>query len=298
MNQLVKPTQHIPVLVPEILEGLKVAKDTWFVDATVGGGGHSSEFLKVGANVLAFDQDPEAIARLQIRFSKEIEEKRLILVKDNFAHLHLHIRKLGKPITGILFDLGMSTDQLRISGRGFSFLKDEPLDMRMSQSGETAGDFVNTASFRQLVETFITNGEEPLAEAIASQIIATRKKSPLLTASALAALVKEVYAERHVGQLQHPATRIFQALRIAVNDELLVLKNVIPDAFKILDTQGRLGIISFHSLEDRIVKQAFINFTNKNQGKLINKKPIRPTEKEMKQNPASRSAKLRIIEKI
>lgn len=291
---------HTPVLLREVIEGLKVKKGLWYVDATAGGGGHTGEILRLGGFVLALDQDEVAIERLKIRFKEEIKEGRLLLVQDNFSNLPEITKRLElRNIYGILLDLGMSTYQIKQSGRGFSFMSDEPLDMRMWQGlQKTAADIVNTYSENDLAYVFTKFGEDVLASKIAQAIVEFRRGQKIQTTGQLGSLVNSVYTLAHRHERIHPATRIFQALRIEVNDELTVLKQVLPFSVDLLSKQGRLVVISFHSLEDRIVKNFFRMSEQSKELLAITKKPIVAGGSERRKNPPSRSAKLRIAEKI
>lgn len=263
---------HIPVLLNEVLEALNVKPGEKYIDCTYGGGGHFLGIEKAGGIVLGIDQDPEAKAP----------------VHGNFAHLKNIAQEHGfDPVSGILFDLGVSSHQLETDYRGFSFNKDAPLDMRMDQTlGPTAADLVNAGSESELANLFWKFGEERFAKAIAREI----KKTKIETTDQLAKAVLRARPARKAGRGKdrtHPATRIFQALRIAVNDELAGLESALPQAVELLKPGGKLVVISFHSLEDRIVK----NFMKKSE-------LITPTDEEVSENPRSRSAKMRVYEKI
>ncbi len=289
---------HLPVLLNEVIEGLHIVQGGHYIDATVGGGGHTLAILKKGGNVLGIDRDRDALAYARKIIDKEGEtlKAKATLVQGNFGDIREIVQKQGiSSITGILFDLGISTYQIKQSGRGFSFLRSEPLDMRMDQeTGVLVEEVVNRAHSEELIDIFTRYGEEELAEPIAYAIIQSRTKNRIKTTTDLVAIVKNVYEKRHKKSTIHPATKVFQALRIAVNDELGQLKKAFVNTFELLDSRGRIAIISFHSLEDRIVKQSL----RKDGLRMVNKKPMTPSLEEIKSNPASRSAKLRIGEKI
>lgn len=297
---------HTPVLLQETIEALKVQKGKKYIDATVGGGGHVLEILKHGGKVLGIDCDQEAIGYLSEKIknhkqslfsikSKIKNWKRLTLVQGNFRDLGEIARSKGfTKAAGILFDLGVSSYQLEQEARGFSFQKEGPLDMRMDPSAGsgqavTAADLINGLTKGELYELFSKLGQEPRALAISESIVRARRISPIKTTGELAMII-----EKRRGGL----ARVFQALRIAVNDELNNLRSVLPQAVSLLEKGGRLAVISFHSLEDRIVKDSFHHFQEKGLGTVITKKPIVPSLTEIKMNKRSRSAKLRVLEKL
>lgn len=285
---------HIPVLLHEVLEYLAVEKGRDYIDATAGGGGHTVEILHRGGRVLAIDQDEEAIEQLEI-IKKKNNNEQLTIVQDNFRNIKKVAQDNGfEKVDGILFDLGVSSHQLD-SNRGFSFLRDESLDMRMDQRQQVnALDVINTYPEEKLVDIFLRWGEEIHAEKIAAHIVDFRKKQRIETTGTLAAIIEEVVPR--TGMI-HPATKVFQAVRIAVNDELEVLKEALQDAYTVLNKQGVLAVISFHSLEDRVVKQVFLQLEQKQLGQIITKKPVTATDEEIAHNRRSRSAKLRIFKK-
>lgn len=260
---------HIPVLLKEALEALNVKPGEKYIDCTYGGGGHSKVIIEAGGIVLGIDQDKEAQAA----------------VHGNFAHLKEIAKNAGfEKVAGILFDLGVSSHQLETPERGFSFNLDAPLDMRMNQSmGLTAADLVNAGSEKELANLFWKFGEERDSQKIAKAILNSR---PITNTNQLANLILKV---SHVNPKDrtHPATRVFQALRVAVNDELASLETALPQAVEILKPGGKLVVISFHSLEDRIVKKF-----------MLKSKVIKPTDEEIAQNAPSRSAKMRVLTKI
>ena len=303
---------HIPVLLQETIEGLNIKENGIYVDGTAGGGGHSGEILRhlTTGKLISIDQDPDAIKTLTQRFK---DNENSIIIKGNFGNMKdlLELRGVGK-VDGVLLDIGVSSHQLDTASRGFSFHEDAPLDMRMSQSGITAEELVNTLSFEELRKIIFEYGEEKYASSIAKGIVAAREREPITTTLQLAEIVKANVPQK-VRRDGHPARKTFQAIRIAVNDELNVLDKGLNDAFTLLGKGGRLAVITFHSLEDRIVKQKMAGWCqgcicpkdfpvcvcgNKPKARLVNKKPVCANETELTKNPRSRSAKLRICEKI
>ncbi len=300
--------RHIPVLLKETLEALNLSPGKNVVDCTLGDAGHSEAILKQTApngKLLGIDADAESVLRAK-RFLYGFED-RAIFVHDNFLNLkNILLEQDFKP-DAILMDLGWSSPQFEERGRGFSFEKDEPLDMRYNGNytgTETAGDIVNNYDPQYLQTLFKNFGEERLSNEIVKEIAKARTNKKIETTRELVEIILKVYRRKlhsdkeipWIGGL-HPATKVFQALRIAVNKELEVLKQVLPDAVEALSPGGRLAIISFHSLEDRVVKQYLKKIEHK-QIKLVNKKPIIAGADELQANPRARSAKLRIAEKI
>lgn len=317
--------EHKTVLLSELVMGLHLRPNDIAIDCTAGGGGHTDLMLKsVGekGHILALDQDQLAINNLEDRFISEIKSKRLSLHKTPFSKILELTNKLeltGK-ISGVAADIGVSSPQLDLDERGFSFMKEGPLDMRMDQSTglESAADVVMTRSKNELVGILKDFGEEPKAPFIADAIIAAREEGPITTTTQLAEIIKGAIHYKKQSR-KHPATKSFQALRIYVNNELDELKQLLEDAFTVLKPGGRLAIISFHSLEDRMVKKAFKKFADNGlshlprdlpltaeqmsrmssaKAKIIKPFPITPTKTEVDENPRSRSAKLRVIEKL
>ncbi|MBI5465525.1 16S rRNA (cytosine(1402)-N(4))-methyltransferase RsmH [Candidatus Gottesmanbacteria bacterium] len=292
---------HIPVLLKETINGLVIKEGKKYIDATVGGGGHTEEILKRGGKVLGIDCDPEAIEHVKesIKYKVSSIKYDLTLVRGNFVHLKEISKKVEfEKAAGILFDLGVSSHQLETENRGFSFNTDAPLDMRMDPIlSVTAADLVNGLNEGELYELFVKYSEEYHSRAIARAIVRARALKPITTCNELAEIVVKARRRRRFDRA-HPATRIFQALRIAVNDELNNLRQALPQAVELLEKGGRLVILSFHSLEDRIVKNFFKDKAEKGILQILTKKPIRPDERETKANPRSRSAKLRIAEKL
>jgi len=289
---------HIPVLQKEVIKYLEPKPNENLIDCTIGEAGHTLAILEKNGprgKVLGIDQDPEMIKNVECRISNIEYKKRLILVCDNFANLEEIVKKENfKLVKGILFDLGMSSWHLEKSGRGFSFLKREPLDMRYNpESPLTAEKIVNYWSAPEIEKILREYGQESFAREIAKNIIEFRKIKPIKTTSLLVELVKKAVPKRFHHKKLHPATKTFQALRIAVNDELNNLVKGLSQALKTLENGGRLAVISFHSLEDRIVK----NFLQERKIEILTKKPIAPSLEEIKINPRSRSAKLRVGQK-
>lgn len=298
---------HIPVLQKEVIQYLDPKPNKNFIDTTLGKGGHTAGILERNGpkgKVLGIDRDPEIIRNLKLPtvHTQEIRnlEKRIILACDNFANLKEIVqREKFKQVQGILFDLGMSSWHLEKSQRGFSFLKNEPLDMRYSpESPLTAAKIVNYWSRLELERILKEYGQERFSQKIVQKIIEARRIKVIKTTAQLVAIVREAVPVWYQNQKIHFATRTFQALRIAVNNELDNLKKALPQAVEILEKNGRLVVVSFHSLEDRIVKNFFREKSKEDLLKILTKKPVVPTPKEIRINPRSRSAKLRAAVKI
>lgn len=300
-------TIHVPILVKPILEALvepfaqfaTSSEPYWLVDCTLGGGGHTSVFLKRPEfqkhRILALDQDAEAIARAQERFKKEIQEGRLELQHLRFGSASDVIR--DRPVLGVLADLGFSSDQLEASDRGLSFQTDAPLDMRLDPNrGISCYELLRQVSETELETILSELGEERFARRIASSIISRRraKQLPKTTRELVEIVVKAIPVSARHGRI-HVATRTFQALRIAVNEELLELDRLLEEVIPQVRVGGRVAIISFHSLEDRKVKQCF---KRKELFKSLTKKPMQADDEELQMNPRARSAKLRIAERV
>src|SRR3989344_1131890 len=286
---------HKPVLLKEVIEFLNVQTGAKYIDATVGGGGYAIEILKLGGIVLGIDLDKDAIDYIKNKFKID---KELVLARGNFAEIKNIAEENGfTDIEGVVFDLGLSSYQIEESGRGFSFLRDEPLDMRMDSggSGFTAADIVNKWSKEELYELFTKMGQERFSHPIIHNIIRARRIKPIKSSLELAKSVSEAVPEKSG---IHPATKVFQALRIAVNDEINNLKRGISGAFGVLNRGGRIAVVSFQSLEDRIVKNDFRNYQKEGRGRIKKKNPIIERKKKKKRNRRARSAKLRVIEKI
>lgn len=289
--------KHRPVLLKEVLQIFDPKPNQNYIDCTIGEGGHSFailEKIKPNGKILGIDLNEKVIEKVRVE-SQKLKVKNIILVEDNFRNLKKIVKDFFPyKIHGILLDLGLSSFLLKESGRGFSFLKDEKLDMRYSLKQDlTAEKIVNSYSLEKLEKIFKEYGEEKKAKKIALEIVKERKKKKIETTKQLVEIIERIKKIR--GKI-HPATKIFQALRIEVNQELENLEEALPQALEILEKGGKLIIISFHSLEDRIVKK-FLK-ENKERLKILTKKPVRPSFEEIKINPPSRSAKLRAAEKI
>ena len=306
---------HRSVLLQESIDALAIRKDGTYVDGTAGGGGHSFQIASRLENglLIAIDQDENAIAAASERLSPFADRVRV--VRNNFSNLDEVLETCGvEEIDGLLLDLGVSSHQLDEAERGFAYQNDAPLDMRMDRrQSKTARDVVNTYSEEDLKYILYTYGEERFSARIAAKIISAREKKPIETTGELAELIKSAIpaAAREGGH--HPAKRSFQAIRIEVNAELDVIAPAIKSAVRLLSPGGRIAIITFHSLEDRIVKKAFAELAqgctcppgfpvcvcgNRPQLKVITKKPILPDDEELEINPRARSAKLRVAEKL
>jgi 16S rRNA (cytosine1402-N4)-methyltransferase len=307
---------HTTVLLKETVDGLNIKSDGVYVDCTLGGAGHSELILtqlSEQGRLIAFDQDQSAINHAKEKLAKY--KDRVTFIKSNFLYLIDELENIGvQKVDGILYDLGVSSPQLDTPERGFSYHHDAPLDMRMDSEAEiSAFHVVNNWAYEDLVRIFFQYGEEKFSKQIARKIEAARSVKPIQTTGELVELIKEgipAPARRKGG---HPAKRVFQAIRIAVNDELGVFEKSLDQAIRLLNPQGRISVITFHSLEDRICK---VIFKKESEGpqlppgmpvipqgyepalKLITRKPILPSEEELEQNNRARSAKLRIAEKI
>ncbi len=295
---------HRTVLLREAVEALQLRHDDIVVDATLGGGGHASAILTHlwrEGTLVGFDIDTTAIERVRRQLTSLASDATVVLINDNFKHLADALPANGiTHITKALFDLGWSSYQLD-SGRGFSFLRDEPLQMNYASSGQhvlTAAQIVNEWQESSLADVIYGFGEERYARRIAKAIVEARARKPIRTTFELVAIIRSAVPKSYQRGRIHPATRTFQALRIAVNDELGALKDGLAAAWKLLKPGGRIAVISFHSLEDRIVKHTFAQWEKTNTGVRINKKPITPSSEEINDNPRARSAKLRVIEKV
>jgi len=283
---------HKPVLLEEALHLLKVEKGKRFIDATLGEGGHALAMISAGAEVLGIEQDPAILAQAQKRLNG-----RARLVLGNFRDIDRIAKGFGfTGVDGIIFDLGISSWQLEKSGRGFSFQRDEPLDMRADPNlTVTAADLLNGLSQDELEKLFQKYGEEERAKPLAASVVRARSLGPFRTTFDLVKVIEKAVRKR---ERIHPATKVFQALRIAVNDESSNLRSVLPRAFEVLGAEGRMVVISFHSLEDREVKRFFRELEEGNRGTTLMDKPIRPTAAEIAENPRSRSARMRGIERL
>ena len=300
---------HLPVLLREVLDYLRPGPGETFLDCTIGGGGHARAFLEAGAEVIGVDQDPDAIAESMASLADFAS--RLTLIRGNFVDITRSLQEMGlSGFDGVLIDLGISSHQLDTPQRGFSFQHSGPLDMRMGPNiPRRASDLVNYAPEAELVRIFRDYGEEPAARRVAAEIVRTRVSHPFATTVELARAVESVLPRRGP---RHPATRVFQALRIAVNDELGTIERALPLLAEYVRPGGRFAVITFQSLEDRLVKQFFRKVTqewvdrpewpeprrNPSFGfKSLTSRPVEPSEVELAANPRSRSAKLRVIER-
>lgn len=293
---------HISVLKNESIDGLAIKNGDIIIDGTLGGGGHTLEMIKrfgESIKIIGLDLDIDA----KVRTEEKIKDlpNNFVFSNNGFQDIDKVLKELGiSYVDGILLDLGISSFQLEVAGRGFSFLKDEPLLMTMKKEPGnedlTARDIVNTWGEETLANIIYGFGEEKFSRKIAKAIVEARKEKDIETTFDLVEIIDRAVGKNYRGLKIHPATRTFQALRIATNSELTNLEQVIEKGFNCLKEGGRISIITFHSLEDRIVKRAFLKLKDKG-AKIINKKPIVPTEEELKTNPRARSAKLRLLEK-
>lgn len=293
---------HIPVLLNEVLEILHPQPGEIYIDATINGGGHAKSIAeKIGERgmVWGIDLDCELIEKLKIK-NQELGINNINLICENYANLTNIIRQHHiDPSYGILFDLGFSFYHIAESGRGFSFQKNEPLDMRYSSSSETtASDIIRNGTREELETIFREYGEERYARRIAGAIAEERRRHAIETTFELIAVVRRAVPHSYEGGRIHPATRVFQALRIAVNGEFANITKGISDGFRALRSGGKIAVISFHSGEDRIVKNLFRDFAKKGSAVLLTKKPITAAPEEIARNSHARSAKLRAIQKV
>lgn len=306
---------HQPVLLHETIQGLHIQPGGFYVDCTVGGGGHSKEICKAmnGGRLIAIDQDLEALDAAKVNLAPWAEQVRF--VHDNFKNLDRILQEAGaERVDGILMDIGVSSYQFDEGTRGFSYHQEAPLDMRMDQTAQvpTARDIIARYSEQDLIRIFRTYGEERWASRIAQFIVAERKLEPIETTLDLVRIIKKAIPKA-ARMEKHPARKVFQALRIEVNQELTLLADSLQSACDHLKGGGRLCVIDFHSLEDRIVKQKFMEMAkncicppelpvcvchHRAEIRLINRKPIEASPEEAKENPRARSAKLRIVEKL
>lgn len=309
---------HVTVLLEEAVEQLNIKPDGVYVDCTLGGGGHTSLILSKLSDkgkLFSFDQDQTAIDYNTKRLRNELVSKKLTFIKSNFRNLKecLAEQQITK-VDGILYDLGVSSPQFDVGERGFSYQHDATLDMRMDQSQAlTAKTVINDWSYQELVRIFMRYGEEKFARSIARRIEAARQQAPIQTTGQLVELIKAGIPAKARRKGGHPAKKVFQAVRIAVNDELGALEESLEQAFEVLNVDGRISVITFQSLEDRLVKTMFKEKANlpelpaglpvipaelEPEFKLITRKPILPSEAELKANHRAHSAKLRAIEKL
>lgn len=311
---MTKPEQYVyhrPVLFEETLAALDVQPDGLYVDGTAGGGGHSHAIASrlESGRLIALDQDPDAIAQA----TKRLEGLPATVIRSNFRYMDRVLREQEiDRVDGVLLDIGVSSHQLDEPSRGFSYHTDAPLDMRMSQEGATAADMLRELSEQELADIFFRFGEEKFSRPIARAIVRRRETAPLATTEELAELIA-ASVPAAARRDKHPARRVFQALRIAVNAELDCLSEALNIAFDQLKVGGRLAVITFHSLEDRMVKQRFAEFCTgctcppsfpvcvcgkQPAARLVLRKPVEASEQELAENPRSRSAKLRCVEKL
>ncbi|MEQ8658692.1 MAG: 16S rRNA (cytosine(1402)-N(4))-methyltransferase RsmH [Hyphomicrobiales bacterium] len=304
----VQTPRHIPVLLAEVIDAVAPLKGALIVDGTFGAGGYTRGFLDAGAKVIAFDRDPDAIAAGQGLVADHGDALTLIEAPFSLMHEELEARGIA-AVDAVVLDIGVSSMQLDEAHRGFAFRHDGPLDMRMDQNGPTAADIVNSWSEADLADLFFTYGEERRSRAIARFICEVREEWPIKTTRGLATLIEKLMPvrKRGPGPIIHPATRVFQALRIAVNDELGELVGALQASEQILKPGGRMAVVTFHSLEDRIVKRFFADAAKTSRGSRhqpdvaleparfepITRRPIVPSDEEMASNPRARSAKLR-----
>lgn len=303
---------HVPVMLNECIDGLAIRSDGIYVDGTAGGAGHSSAIAsRLGKNgrLISIDRDPDAVAVATERLSPYSMAQ---VVKNNYSNMREVLDSLGiDKVDGVLLDLGVSSYQLDEGSRGFSYHADAPLDMRMEKEGISASDIVNTYSQQELAKIIFEYGEEKFSRRIAENIVKARAVSPVETTLQLADIIRQSVPQK-ARREKNPCKKTFQAIRIAVNGELEHLSKGLDEAFYSLKTGGRLAVITFHSLEDRLVKQRFAGWCrgcicppdfpqcvcgHKPQGVLVNRKPIEADEKELEENKRSRSARLRIIER-
>ena len=302
--------RHVPVLLRESVEWLAAARGGLFVDCTLGLGGHAAAILDASpANrLVGFDRDPEALELARRRLAPYGERVELVLA--DFRELALRLGS-GRPVAGLLADLGVSSLQLDRAERGFSFQRDGPLDMRMGRDGRTAADLVNRSTEAELVDIFRQYGEEPQAKRVARAVIDARAERPIESTSVLADVVRRAKRPLRGEERIDPATRVFQALRIAINEELDAVGELLDQAARLIDRDGRLVVISYHSLEDRIVKNRFRDLdrgqidpiTGRTLSEtrvleVLTRKPVRPSEAEVEANPRSRSGRLRAARRL
>ena len=314
---MTKEFHHVTVMLHETIDMLDVKPDGIYVDATLGGAGHSEYLLSKlseKGHLYAFDQDQNAIDNAQKRLAPYIEKGMVTFIKDNFRHLKDRLHDLGvTEIDGICYDLGVSSPQLDQRERGFSYKKDAPLDMRMNQEASlTAYEVVNQYDYHDLVRIFFKYGEDKFSKQIARKIEQAREQKPIETTTELAELIKSAKPAKELKKKGHPAKQIFQAIRIEVNDELGAADESIQQAMDMLALDGRISVITFHSLEDRLTKQLFKEASTvevpkglpfipddlKPKMELVSRKPILPSKEELEANNRSHSAKLRVARKI
>ena len=314
---MTKEFHHVTVMLYETIDMLDVKPDGIYVDATLGGAGHSEYLLSKlseKGHLYAFDQDQNAIDNAQKRLAPYIEKGMVTFIKDNFRNLRVRLHEAGvQEIDGICYDLGVSSPQLDQRERGFSYKKDAPLDMRMNQEANlTAYEVVNHYDYHELVRIFFKYGEDKFSKQIARKIEQARQVKPIETTTELAEIIKSAKPAKELKKKGHPAKQIFQAIRIEVNDELGAADESIQQAMDMLALDGRISVITFHSLEDRLTKQLFKEASTvevpkglpfipdelKPKMELVSRKPILPSKEELEANNRSHSAKLRVARKI
>lgn len=314
---MTKEFNHTTVLLHETVDMLDIKSNGIYVDATLGGAGHSEYLLSQltdGGHLYAFDQDQTAIDHAHIRLASYIEKGQVTFIRDNFRNLKTRLAELGvTEIDGICYDLGVSSPQLDERERGFSYKQDAPLDMRMNREGHlTAYDVVNNYDYHDLVRIFFKYGEDKFSKQIARKIEQARAVKPIETTTELAELIKSAKPAKELKKKGHPAKQIFQAIRIEVNDELGAADESIQQAIDLLALDGRISVITFHSLEDRLTKQLFKEASTIDVPKglpfipddlkapleLVNRKPILPSQEELEANNRAHSAKLRVAKKV
>ena len=314
---MTKEFHHVTVMLYETIDMLDVKPDGIYVDATLGGAGHSEYLLSKlseKGHLYAFDQDQNAIDNAQKRLAPYIEKGMVTFIKDNFRNLRVRLHEAGvQEIDGICYDLGVSSPQLDQRERGFSYKKDAPLDMRMNQEANlTAYEVVNHYDYHELVRIFFKYGEDKFSKQIARKIEQAREQKPIETTTELAEIIKSAKPAKELKKKGHPAKQIFQAIRIEVNDELGAADESIQQAMEMLALGGRISVITFHSLEDRLTKQLFKEASTvevpkglpfipdelKPKMELVSRKPILPSKAELEDNNRSHSAKLRVARKI
>lgn len=300
-----KTQVHIPILTAALLDLLELRPGARCIDATIDGGGHTAAMLERTApdgQVLGIDRDPELLTAVRRSLADAVEAGRLHLAAGNFRELtRIATARHFAPVQAIIFDLGLSSFHFDVSGRGFSFMRDEPLDMRFDPDdagAETAAQILSSRGAAELEAIFGSFGEERFSGRIARAIVAQRDRTPLQTTAQLLDVLTAALPARIRWQAARSAARIFQALRISVNDELDAISEALPQALSLLAPGGRLAVLAFHSLEDRMVKQFFVAERQAGRVRILTKKPLRPSEEEIAANPRAASAKLRVCERL